>query len=147
MRIDTKLEKKIKTRLQMSRCSGDRDYFRLTIEDEASSCVILEIELDALSIADLLSTRTTNAQTSRYFANPNIGKTHECIRYSVDLSFLSPILEHPYNEKEIKRDMKHIYALAEDRNPGWTADKDSYNSKMNRGGTYEVILRRYVYQE
>lgn len=142
----SKVDSKIKTKLSMSRCSGHSDHFRLTIEDAASSTIILEIEIDPMAMADLISARVTKAVPAEYHHDDNIGKQLECFMFPVPLEKLAPIFQsHDCESKE--RDLKHVYDLAEEMNPGFKADREKYNGRNKIGDTYQVMLGRYLKQK
>lgn len=147
MRIKPELRRNIKTIVQMSRCNGDKDYFRLTVEDASSGLTILEIQLTPESIADLVSSRITGDMATEYYHNDDIGKTHECKTVAVEYQELGLKDLDGYDDKKRNKDLKLIRNIAEERNPGWTADREEYRSKQKEGGSYKVLLRRYVSQE
>ena len=141
MRLNPKYENRIKVRMEMSRDSN-REW-NLSIHDDASSMCILRIKLDHEQFSNLLSTMTTDACGADYFKDPNIGKKLEAKTVTIDLRKLPGVLES-YDEKKKARDLKQIYDLAEEENPGWTADRDKYNHYKLGSNTYGVTLRRYT---
>ncbi len=148
MRIDPKTERKIKARVHMSRCySGDHNYFRLTVEDEASGIIIVEVDLNTSAVADLISSRMSDPQEAKYFANPNIGLVHENQNYSVNLTAIHDGLLESFHRGDLHMDLIQVYDYAEKKNPGWKADRNDYNSNLKVNGSYNVILRRYTSQE
>lgn len=139
--IDPKTRKDISVRIQMSRCSDDT--FNLRIEDNASSFLILEIKLDANNIADMMSNRTSGVAPAEYYPNDKIGKTLLVKDLFIDLGVFDKELFASYDGKKRTRDLKQVYDLAEELNPGWAADRQEYRFKCHVKNTYLVIMRRY----
>lgn len=143
MRIKSE-EKKIKVRMQMGR--DNNRQWRLSIEDQASGLIIVNVSFDHEQLSNLLSTMTTEPCDADYYGDKNIGKRHENKTVQVNLKRLPGVFES-YDEKTRTRDLRQVYDLAEEDNPGWEADRDEKfnNYRMDRANnTYSVIIRRYV---
>lgn len=139
MRINPEVRRDIGVTAQMSRSSDGNFY--LTIEDNASGCVIVQVSLDSDAIADLISNRYTQPMPCEYYANPNIGKIHTAKRVEIGIPTLNPpLFEYSHN---YEKDLELVYGLAEHLNPGWTADRDDFNSKRKTKDGYSVTIRKY----
>lgn len=143
MRIKSK-EKKIKVRLQLGRDNNRKWHLR--IEDEASGLRILEVNFDHEQLSNLISTMETEPCDAEYFGEKEIGKKLEVKTVLVEVQPILKIFES-YNETQRTSDLQYLYNLAEERNPGWKADRDknySYNKHDMQNATYTITLRRYV---
>lgn len=134
MRINPKVLKIISTQVQLVRYTNDESKWRLTIEDEASGSVILEIELDNEAIVNLISTRVGYSQKSSYYHHDHIGKTKKVkSEMVVNINGINP-----------RDDIEKIYLLAEKMCPGWTAMRSEYNSRQHIKNTYLVTMIEYI---
>lgn len=147
--IESSLKKNLQVRVELSRRSGGDDLFSLRITDAASGLLIVEANLDNDTFADLMSNRgTINTSKAEYYPSPNIGKRHEHQSFQVPLGELPGVFT---KYEDYDRDMMFLRSYAEEKNPGWAADREKYNSYKRShkkdGDTYSVILRRYVSEE
>lgn len=140
MRSSKNIRKELKVSIILSRDSGKT--WNLTISDELSGLVIGEVHIDSENFSDFMS-HTYTKGTMEYYANPNIGKKMEVKTVTVSLALLAPIFEG-YDDRD--SDMGRIFHMAEEMNPGYVADKESFNGyRLNHlDKTYKVTLRRYV---
>lgn len=144
-RIDYRIKRNIKVRVQLCRSSGGthEGSFRLSIEDETSGLLILEATMNSDAIADMISSRISGIVSAEYYHNDRIGKRMVNKDTIVDLNLIEPFPFESYDEKEKERDLKKVYAFAEKLNPGWEADRDKFNSKKYVKNAYRVTLRKY----
>jgi len=138
MRIATKAQK-LKLNIIMSRDSSG--MWSMTIEDSVAGLIIVSAKMNDEQFSDFMSHRYAKIDGEHY-ANPNIGKKMVTKWYDVNLEKLKPIFEN-YDDASRARDMKHIFDLAEQENPGFKADRESYNSHRNNRGYYQVTLRKW----
>jgi hypothetical protein len=134
MRIKPETRRDIKVSMQMSRSSDGNFYLRIV--DKASGLMVAEVRMNEVDFSDLMSTRTTPPLECEYYANPNVGKKLEVKRVEV----------HVENRDLLEKNLKLVYNIAEEDNPGFTADRDDYsfNRYQSSEQTYPVTLRRYV---
>ncbi len=134
--------KKLKVSLVFTRNSSK--IWNLQITDEASKLMIGEVQIGEEQFSDFMS-HTYTTGTMNYYGSPNVGKTMEVKTVHVPLAGLVDIFKG-YDERSRERDMKHIRDLAEELNPGFKADVETYNGYRHQHllGTYKVTLRRYL---
>ena len=142
MKIAPSTKRNLKVTLQMSRDSN-REW-NLHIEDRASGLRIVDVLMSHEEFSNLMSTAHA-AGKAEYYANPNIGKKMYVMDYDVNLRALNLHEKDSYEEKDRKLFLKSVYDYAEEKNPGWTADRDEYNHRRRSFSdyTYEVIMRKY----
>jgi hypothetical protein len=147
--------KNLKGRVSLSRWRGtDGQGWRLTVEDEPSSLVVIELELTDAQLGQILGSSSTET-TVTYWDSPNIGKRMETAVILVDLDYQDFA---PRGTEQAEVDslaclrrrtclerMKLLGYLPEN---GW---EPSVPPEMNRHRRsdqgYQITLRRYVEPE
>lgn len=126
--------KGIKVRMHLSPSQnrkGER-VWRFEAEDVDASSMLIVIDFDDATFADLMSHSTHgNVGVAEVFRSENVGRIHENQVVHV--------------ECERGMGMPAIFDAAEAAHPGWTADhEDRWNAHRYVGGKYAVTLRRWV---
>lgn len=131
----------IQVRLSLTRGSGTGpDVFRLTAEDVLSGCHFLEVDIDLVSFANLMSARlTAEGVKGKLILSDRIGMVHQ---HKTVFVLLPP--DHlELNRKERVQLLKNLAGELEEKNPGWVADdpKDDPTRPENANKEYAELLR------
>lgn len=145
MRYTDKAPRRTQVSMFLGRASGGSEErsWRLTIEDRPSGCVILEVEFDNETFADLMShTHSGRVGEAKVYSGDYVGLTHE---HKVVTVPVSPT--RGYSREEGAAALAAMAKVAEDQNPGWVADKETtwnHHRVSDGGKLYSITLRRWV---
>lgn len=146
MRYTNKKPKRTQVSMHLGRQSNSSDgkrMWQLVIEDRPSRTVVLEVEFDDETFADLMS-HTISGRTgeAKVYSGDYVGLTHE---HKVVTVPVSPT--RGYSREESAAALAAMAKVAEEQNPGWVADEErtwNHHRVSDSGKLYSITLRRWV---
>lgn len=125
--------------------------WHLSIRDEASGLTICEAELSDAQLGGMIGAQISDIPLT-YWANPNIGKTHEHDHMLADLTIedFPSYATDPEHVKRLAPVRGHVISKAQEAQgfsaaDGWRAENpDTYNGHRRGPTGYMVHVNRYV---